>query len=214
MEGPADGAAAEQLSRGRLRLLVVDDHELILWGTRVLLCRLSWVGRCLQASDGAEAVELARRYEPHVAIVDLLIGEESGLTLCATLRHEAPGTKTLLTSGVGEVSRPRALAAGASGFVPKEAGARELVRAVRAVHSGLVWFPACPETPKLPGELSPRERDVLQLIALGCTNRQIAARLHLSPDTVKQHTSSVYRKLDARNRAAAVHVAQQIGLVG
>lgn len=209
-----DGADPGQLSRGRLRLLVVDDHELILWGTRVLLCRLSWVQRCLQARDGAQALELARRYAPHVAIVDLFIGQESGLTLCPALKREAPGVKLLLTSGVGEVSRPRALAAGASGFVPKEAGAQELIRAIRAVDGGLTWFPGCSQGGTLPGDLSPRERDVLQLIALGATNRQIAARLHLAPDTVKQHTSSVYRKLHARNRAAAVHRAQQIGLVG
>jgi len=214
MAGADDASGVQQLSRGRLRLLVVDDHELILWGTRVLLCRLSWVQRCLQAADGPTALALARRYDPHVAIVDLLIGEDSGLTLCATLRREAPSTKTILTSGVGDVSRPRALAAGASGYVPKEAGARELVQAIRAVHAGRTWFPAAPKAPALPAELSPRERDVLRLMALGSTNRQIALRLHLSPDTVKQHTSSVYRKLDARNRAAAVHVAQQIGLVG
>lgn len=214
MEGPADGADALQLSRGHVRLLVVDDHELIRWGTRVLLGRLSWVQRCLPASDGAEALALARRYAPHVAIVDLLIGEESGLSLCTTLRREAPGTRVLLTSGVGEVSRSRGLAAGASGFVPKESGARELARGIRAVHAGSTWFPASPNAARLPRELSPRELDVLRLMAGGCTNRQIAARLHLATDTVKQHTSSVYRKLDARNRAAAVHVAQQLGLVG
>jgi DNA-binding NarL/FixJ family response regulator len=208
-----DGADPGQLSRGRLRLLVVDDHELILWGTRVLLCRLSWVQRCLQADCPERALELTRRYEPHVAIVDLLIGGESGLVLCATLKREAPGIKVLLTSGVGEVSRPRALGLGASGFVPKESGADQLIRAIRAVHAGRTWFPDSAPALRLPAELSPRERDVLQLIAAGATNRQIAGRLHLSPDTVKQHTSSLYRKLKARNRAAAVNRAQQIGLV-
>jgi DNA-binding NarL/FixJ family response regulator len=97
--------------------------------------------------------------------------------------------------------------------VPKEGGADELVRAIRAVHAGLTWFPGCAQAIKLPADLSPREIDVLQLIAIGATNRQIAVRLHLSPDTVKQHTSSVYRKLETRNRAAAVHRAQQMGLV-
>jgi DNA-binding NarL/FixJ family response regulator len=213
MDGQADGAAERQLSRGRLQILVVDDHELILWGARVLLSSLSWVQRCLQASDGAQALELARRYEPNVAIVDLLIGGDSGLALCPALRREAPGMKLILTSGVGEVSRPRALAAGASGFVPKEGGARDLVRAIRAVHAGATWFPAYAKGPKLPGALSPRERSVLEQMATGSTNRQIADRLHLSPDTVKQYTSRVYRKLEVRNRAAAVHVAQQIGLV-
>jgi DNA-binding NarL/FixJ family response regulator len=80
--------------------------------------------------------------------------------------------------------------------------------------AGPLWFPSCPAAPKLRGDFSARERDVLQLMALGATNRQIARRLHLAPDTVKQHTSSVYRKLQARNRAAVVNRAQQIGLVG
>lgn len=214
MASAVDGAADGEVSHGRLRLLVVDDHELILWGTRVFFGQLSWVARCLQAADGERALALARRYEPHVAIVDLFIGSESGLALCASLRREAPGTRILLTSGVGEVLRARGLAAGASGFVAKEGGARELLRAIRAVHGGRTWFPAHPPPARLPAELSQRELDVLQLIASGATNRQIAARLHLSPDTVKQHASKVYRKLDTRNRAGAVHRAQQMGLVG
>lgn len=214
MANAVDGAADGDVRSGRLRLLVVDDHDLILWGTRVLLCQLSWVARCLQAADAERALALAHRYNPHVAIVDLLIGSESGLALCASLRREAPGMRTLLTSGVGEVSRARAMAAGASGFVAKEAGARELVRAVRAVHGGRTWFPNGPAHASLPADLSQRELDVVQLIASGATNRQIGARLHLSPDTVKQHASSVYRKLDVRNRAGAAHRAQQMGLVG
>jgi DNA-binding NarL/FixJ family response regulator len=213
MASTVDCADSQPLRAGHLRLLVVDDHELILWGARVLLCRLPWVGRCLQAADGTKALELARRYDPHVAIVDLMIGQESGFSVCAKLRRESPRTKMLLTSGVGDVSRPRALAAGAVGYVPKEAGSEELVRAIRAVHAGLSWFPRCEATPKLPRELSVREREVLRLMASGSTNREIAGCMHLSPDTVKQHTSSVYRKLEVCNRAAAVHRAQQMGLV-
>jgi DNA-binding NarL/FixJ family response regulator len=213
MASTADRADTEPLRAGHMRLLVVDDHELILWGARVLLCRLPWVGRCLQAPDGETAVTLARRYDPHVAIVDLVIGHESGFSVCAKLRRESPATKLLLTSGVGDVSRPRALAAGAVGYVPKEAGSEELIRAIRAVHSGVPWFARCQPTPKLPCELSVREREVLRLMASGSTNRQIADSMHLSPDTVKQHTSSVYKKLKVCNRASAVHRAQHIGLV-
>jgi two-component system response regulator DesR len=195
-------------------LLVVDDHELILWGTRVLLCRLSWVQRCLQARNSEQALELAGRYRPHVAIVDLMIGGESGLELCTALRRTAPDTKVLLTSGIGEISRARAVAVGAVGYVPKEADSDELLRAIRALHAGDDgWFPADRTAQRPVGELSQREREVLQLMALGATNREIALRMHLAPDTIKQYTSSVYRKLDAGNRAAAVHRAQQIGLI-
>jgi DNA-binding NarL/FixJ family response regulator len=205
---------AEPLAARRgLRVLVVDDHELILWGTRVLLCRLNWIQRCLQARNSEQALQLAGRYRPHVAIVDLLIGDESGLALCTALRRDAPDTKVLLTTGVGEVSRARALAAGAAGYMPKETDTDELMSAIRALHAGDTWFPADPAARRPAGELSRRERDVLQLMALGATNRQIAQRMHLAPDTIKQYTSNVYRKLDANNRAAAVHRAQQIGLI-
>ena len=203
----------DEPTRRGLRVLVVDDHELILWGTRVLLCRLQWIQRCLQARTSEQALQLAGRYRPHVAIVDLSIGDESGLALSAALRREAPDTKVLLTSGVGEVSRARGVAAGAAGYVPKETDTDELLRAVRALHVGDTWFPADPAARRPAAELSRRERDVLELIALGATNRDIAVRLHLAPDTIKQYASSLYRKLNAGNRAAAVHRAQQIGLI-
>jgi DNA-binding NarL/FixJ family response regulator len=202
-----------RLTRRGVRLLVVDDHELILWGTRVLLCRLNWVQRCLQARNSEQALEFAGRYRPHVAIVDLMIGGQSGLELCTALRRSAPDTKVLLTSGIGEVSRARAIAAGAVGYVPKESGTDELLGAIRALHAGDTWFPADRAAWKPVGELSQREREVLQLMALGATNREIALRMHLAPDTIKQYASNVYRKLDAGNRAAAVHRAQQIGLI-
>jgi DNA-binding NarL/FixJ family response regulator len=210
-----EGATSDpgRLTRRGLRLLVVDDHELILWGTRVLLCRLSWVQRCVQARTSEQALELAGRYRPHVAIVDLMIGGQSGLELCTALRRTAPDTKVLLTSGIGEVSRARAVAAGAAGYVPKESDSGELIRAIRALHTGDTWFPADRAAQQPAGGLSQRERDVLQLIAVGATNREIARRMHLAPDTIKQYTSSVYRKLDAGNRAAAVHRAQQMGLI-
>jgi DNA-binding NarL/FixJ family response regulator len=213
MAGTPDASDLGQPTHRGLRLLVVDDHELILWGTRVLLCRLNWVQRCLQARNSEQALEFAGRYRPHVAIVDLMIGGESGLELSTTLRRTTPDVKVLLTSGVGEVSRARAVAAGAAGYLPKESDTDELLRAIRALHAGDTWFPADRTARKPVGALSQRERDVLQLIALGATNREIALRMHLAPDTIKQYTSNVYRKLDAGNRAAAVHRAQQIGLI-
>jgi DNA-binding NarL/FixJ family response regulator len=196
-----------------LRVLVVDDHELILWGTRVLLCRLRWVQRCVQARNAEQAVEYAVRYRPHVAIVDLMIGGQSGLELCRALRRTAPDTTVLLTSGIGEVSRARAIAAGAAGYLPKESDTDELLSAIRALHAGDTWFAAERAAQRPVGELSKREREVLQLMALGATNREIAQRMHLAPDTIKQYASNVYRKLDAGNRAAAVHRAQHMGLI-
>lgn len=196
--------------RRRLRVLIVDDHEVVHWGFRLLLTEQPWVERCLTALDGEQARKLARRYEPHVALVDLFIGDESGAEMCEALRRESPTTRVLLISGAGWISPQAAKAAGASGFVSKDWGADEVAAAVRAVGNGRTVFAAAKEQPRAP--LSPREREVLGLLATGATNREIAAQLHLSPHTVKEHTSGLYRKLEVRNRAEAVQRAERLGL--
>jgi two-component system response regulator DesR len=182
------------------------------WGFRVLLGEQPWVERCLAARSGREALELARRFEPHVALVDLFLSEESGADVCAELRAASPSTRVLLISGAGRMSPAAARAAGASGFVSKDLEAREVIAAVRMVGRGRTRFPPKASQPAPP--LTEREREVLDLIAAGSTNREIAQRLYLSPHTVKEHTSAVYRKLGARNRADAVQRAQRVGLLG
>jgi two-component system response regulator DesR len=194
----------------RLRVLVVDDHEVVHWGFRLLLTEQPWVERCLTARDSEQARELAHRYEPHVALVDLFVGEESGADLCEGLQRVSPRTRVLLISGAGWISPQAAKAAGASGFVSKDWGADQVAAAVKAVGEGKTVFAPAREQPRAP--LSPREREVLALLATGATNREIAAQLHLSPHTVKEHTSGLYRKLDVRNRAEAVQRAERLGL--
>ncbi len=194
-----------------LRVLVVDDHDVVHWGFRLLLTEQSWVERCLTAANGEEALELARRYEPHVALVDLFVGEESGAEICERLRFICPKTSVLLISGAGRISPTAAKAAGAAGFVSKDWPAADIAGAVRMVGLGMTVFKPH-EAPAGP-PLSDREREVLDLIASGATNREIAGRLFLSPHTVKEHTSSLYRKLAVRNRAEAVQKAQRLGLI-
>jgi two-component system response regulator DesR len=196
----------------RLRVLVVDDHDVVHWGFRLMLGHQAWVERCLSARNGGEAYELALRYEPHVALVDLFVGEESGPEICEQLRERVPATNVLLISGAGRISAAAARAAGASGFIPKDWGAADISRAVRMVGLGMTIFQ--PQSEGSAPLLSEREREVLGLIAAGSTNREIAAALHLSPHTVKEHTSSLYRKLKAKNRAEAVQRAQRLGLMG
>ena len=187
-----------------MRVLVVDDHDVVHWGFRVLLGQQPWVERCLAARTGAEALELARRWEPHVALVDLFLAGESGTDVCAAIVRQSPGTRVLLISGAGRMSPAAARAAGASGFVSKDLDAAEVARAVRMVGQGMTLFPPKAEQPA--PLLSEREREVLELIGAGSTNREIAQRLYLSPHTVKENTS-------ARNRAEAVQLAQRIGLL-
>ena len=195
----------------RLRVLVVDDHDVVHWGFRLMLTEQPWVERCVSARTGEEALRLAERYAPHVALVDLFIGEESGAQVCQELRQRSPSTRVLLISGAGRISPGAARAAGASGFVPKEWPARAVAEAVLRVGRGQTVFEDVEEPP--PNRLSDRERDVLELIASGATNREIAERLHISPWTVKEYTGSVYRKLDVRNRTEAVQRAQRLGIL-
>ena len=131
--------------------------------------------------------------------------------MCASIRRLSPDTRVLLISGSGRMSPAAARAAGASGFVSKDWEAREVARAVRMVGLGQTMFAPTSEQPA--PLLSEREREVLDLIAAGSTNREIASSLYLSPHTVKEHTSALYRKLGARNRAEAVQRAQRVGLL-
>lgn len=194
-----------------LRILVVDDHDVVHWGFKLMLGEQPWVERFLSAKSGADAVDLARRYEPHVALVDLFLGAESGAEVCTRLREASPTTRVLLISGAGRISPSAAQAAGASGFVPKDWEAGDVARAVRMVGLGMTVFE--PRDDAAAGLLTEREQEVLDLVATGATNAEIAQRLFLSPHTVKEHTSSLYRRLEVRNRAEAVQRAQRLGLL-
>jgi two-component system response regulator DesR len=197
------------MNERRLSVLVIDDHDVVHWGFKLLLTEQPWVERCLTARGADEALELTRRYEPNVALIDLFLGEQSGAELCETIRRESPATRVLLISGAGWISPQAARAAGASGFVSKDWAADDVAMAVRMVGKGMTVFAPRAEGPSSP--LSEREREVLALMSSGATNKEIAQQLFLSPHTVKEHTSSLYRKLGARNRTEAVQRAERLG---
>ncbi len=201
----------EVLGARRLRVLVVDDHDVVHWGFRLMLGQQPWVERCLSAHTGTEAIEMCRRYEPHVALVDLFLGGESGPEVCERLRAQAPAPRVLLLSGAGRISPRAARAAGAAGFISKDSPASEIARVVKLVGAGRTVFSEAPSNPEVPA-LTERESEILALIAGGATNREIASTLFLSPHTVKEHTSALYRKLGVRNRAQAVQRSQRLGL--
>jgi DNA-binding NarL/FixJ family response regulator len=207
-QAPADAPA--EYAR-RLRVVVVDDHDVVHWGFRLMLGQLPWVERCLGARTGAEAIAVCRRYEPHVALVDLFLGGESGAEVCERLRAQAPAPRVILMSGAGGISARAARAAGAAGFISKDSHAAEIAERVRMVGDGMEAFPDA----SMDGApaLTERESEILGLIAQGATNREIAASVYLSPHTVKEHSSALYRKLGARNRADAVQRAQRLGLL-
>jgi len=199
-------------SHPRLRVLVVDEQEIVHWGFRSLLTSLDWVERYLAAQDAEQAIELVRAYEPHVAVIDVMVGDDSGAALCQRVREVCPRTRVLLMSRSGGITAQSARTAGAFGSVPKDWSAHDLAGAARMVALGMTVFAPDRDSPGT--LLSERERQVLHLIASGSTNREIAERLFLSPHTVKDHTSTLYKKVKAKNRADAIQRAQRLGLLG
>lgn len=206
-----DVSALVEVVDGRVgvRILVVEDHEIVQWGLRSLLGRQSWVQRCVPARSATDAMALAHRYSPHVALVDVFVSEGAGIEVCTQLRALDHPPEVLLMSSSGSVSMATAKSADAVGVIPKEWSLSKIGKAVQMVANGIPL-----EARGDPVGLSNREREVLGLVATGATNNQIAATLFLSPHTVKDHISSIFRKLGVRNRAEAVQRGQRLGLTG
>jgi two-component system response regulator DesR len=191
-----------------VRLLAVDPHELIIWGLRTVLTQQPWVERCLQATDMTQAGALAERYSPHVIMIDGTLADDDGMR---TLQFASPSSRLLVMTERQAVPQRLLQTLRACGFISKSWGIEEIVAAVRLAGLGLGLAPR-----ELQGDtpqLTLREEQVLSRIAQGETNDQIAIDLRLSPNTVKQHASSAYRKLDAHNRTEAVRRAQFHGLI-
>ena len=206
------GSSLAEAGNDRLHVLVVDDHDVVHWGFKLLLSKQSWVASAVSVSNAEAALEHVRAQPVDVALVDLFLGSQSGAELCQEIRRISPETPVLLISGAGSISPTAAKAAGATGFVSKDWRAADIAMAVRMVARGMTVFEPSGKTDG--DELTVREREVLELIAAGATNREIAERLYLSPHTVKEYTSSLYKKLDVPNRAGAARRAEQLGLGG
>ncbi|MDX6665229.1 MAG: hypothetical protein QOG68_1435 [Solirubrobacteraceae bacterium] len=197
--------------RTNVRVLVVHEEEVVQCGWRLLLSRQPWVARCVAARGADDAIGLTRRYRPDVAILDLELGHEQVASIGADLVAECPDLKLLLLAGRTTISPKAARFLGATGVVSKTRPAAELASAVLVVACGQWLFASA--APQAAGALSAREREVLRLMAGGAMNREIAAVLHLSDETIKKHAAAVYRKLKVRNRTEAAQRGQALGLL-
>ena len=211
-----------------MRVLVVDDHPLYREGLAMALDTMEQVEVVGQAADGTTAVELATSLAPDVVIMDLHLPGMSGVEATRQLLADRPGTGVLvLTMLESDDSLIAAMRAGARGYVLKGADRGEIERALRTVAAGQVvfgsgvagsvtaWFRNGGSTAQVPfPELTDREREVLDLVARGLTNTEIAARLVLSDKTVRNHVSNVFAKLHVTNRSGAVARARDAGLGG
>lgn len=199
----------------KIRVLIADDHALVRSGLRALLSAQPDLEVVGEAEDGVAVVEQCRQLRPDVLLLDLTMPGRGGIPAAEEIHREIPAVKILMLTMHDDAGYVRlARLAGAAGYVLKKALATELIRAIRAVHTGQTFFPAFPdELVPAPRELTEREREVVSLIALGHTNAEIAAKLHISEKTVETHRAHVCEKLGLHTRAELVRFAIEHGLV-
>jgi DNA-binding NarL/FixJ family response regulator len=196
---------------------VADDHGIVRSGLKMLIDRQERMSVVAEAEDGVAAVEAAQRERPDVAILDVAMPRMTGIQAAREIRAHCPDTAVLLLSMYDDERYVHdALRAGASGYVLKRQADVELIEAVRAVSAGGRFVSQLPgiELSDAPVDpLTPRELDVVKLIAEAFTNRQIAATLKVSEKTVESHRANVLSKLGMRDRVELVRYAIKRGLV-
>jgi two-component system, NarL family, response regulator LiaR len=205
-----------------IRILLVDDHMVVRKGLRTFLSydpELEVVG---EAADGAQALSLARELTPDVVLMDLLMPGMDGIAATAAIRRELPETEVLaLTSVLEDASVVGAVRAGAIGYLLKDTQAEALCQAIKAAAAGQVQLTPkaaarlmqAISTPESPEALTEREAEVLRLLSLGYSNKQIAHRLSNTEKTIKTHVSRILSKLGVQSRTQATLYAIRTGLV-
>ncbi len=213
------------MSGGKIRVLIVDDHTIVRAGLRRIVDAEPDMEAVGEAASGEEAVEKARALSPDVVIMDLKMRGIGGVEATREVKRVSPSSRVLVLTMFDDLAYlRRAVESGASGYLLKEAADQELIRAIRMLHRGgsyldpvlggqLAHSAAAAGRRGPPTPLSPREKEILRLLALGYTQQQIADELFLSRRTVEAHKSHIYQKLGLRSRAELVRYAIEHGLV-
>ncbi len=204
-------------SSSRIRVMVVDDHTMVRRGLATFLKVFDDLELVGEAPSGQEAIQLSEKLHPDVVLMDMVMPDMDGAAATRMIRKQSSSIQVIaLTSFKEEILVQSALQAGAIGYLLKDVSADELVQAIRAAHAGrstlspeaaqaLVHAASQPPAPGL--DLTEREREVLALMVEGLNNTQIAARLTVSPSTVKSHVSNILSKLGVASRTEAVSLA-------
>ncbi|MEH0938932.1 response regulator transcription factor [Micromonospora psammae] len=216
---------------GPVTVLLADDEAMVRAGVRAILAADPGIEVVAEAGDGRAAVELARAHRPRVALLDIRMPKLDGLAAAAEIRRLVPATATVMLTTFGEDEHvARALGHGASGFLLKAGDPRELITGVRAVAEGGAYLSPrvarrvielngdrmarVPAARDRTAGLTDREREVLGLVGAGLSNAEIARRLFLTEGTVKGYLTSIFTRLDVRNRVQAAIIAYEAGLAG
>jgi DNA-binding NarL/FixJ family response regulator len=206
------------MSATRIRVLSVDDHPILREGLAAIINSAPDMVMVAQASSGHEAVQSFQAHSPDVTLMDLRLPDISGIDAMIAIRERAPAARILmLTTFEGDVEVQRALAAGARGYLLKTTPSTELLDSIRLVHAGKKRIPAdiaANLAEHVTDEaLTERERSVLELVAGGNRNRDIAERLFISEETVKVHVKHIMVKLGANDRTQAVAIGARRGII-
>ena len=200
-----------------IRVLCADDHPLVRKGIASILGNEPDMKLVAEAGNGRDAVEMFRQHRPDVTLMDLRMPEMDGTSAVREIRKEFPDAKIIaLTSFDGDQDIYRALEAGVRGYLLKESVHTEVLNAIRLVHSGRQLMPpAVVErlTDHSEPALTPREVEVLTLVAQGLANKEIAARLGTADGTIKMHVQNILAKLEATDRTHAVTIGLQRGII-
>ena len=210
-EAAADGPS-------EITCLIVDDHEVVREGLRLSLSRAPHIRVIGEASDGASAVAIAERRKPDVVIMDVRMPGMDGLEATKILTEKMPDVAVLIFTAFSERSLlTRGMESGAKGYILKEAPHATLLRAIEKVVGGDGYVDPALMPAFLPGEkddmLTAREREILQLLADGMSNADVAARLFISHETVKSHVRHILTKLEADTRTHAVAIALREAII-
>jgi two-component system response regulator NreC len=198
----------------KIKLLLVDDHAVIRSGLRMLLEAQDDMVIVGEADSGRMAIEKVRELRPDIVLMDIKMADMNGITATEAIKEEYPETAVLaLTMYEDDQYFFEMLKAGAAGYIPKRAAPDELVSAIRIVNKGDVFLYPSLATRLVQDYLKPREREVLELIAEGLTNAEIAQELVISTKTVDRHRENIMRKLDLHSGIALVKYAIKIGLI-
>jgi NarL family two-component system response regulator LiaR len=205
-----------------IRILICDDHFVVRQGLNALLVPRNGMQVVGEAATGREAVELACTLQPDVILMDMLMPEMDGPEAIRRIKQENPQARILVLTSFGESSQVSvAIRAGALGYLLKDSSPDDLFHAIRSVYRGNLVLPQALATELMqpqpaaaaPGQLTERETDVLRMLALGQSNKEIARNLNLSTTTVRSHVSNILMKLNVSNRTQAVLVAQERNLL-
>jgi len=201
-----------------IRVMVVDDHQLIRVGIATLLLPESDMKLVGEASNGREAIAKFRECRPDVTLMDLQMPEMNGFDAIIAIRNEFPEARIIvLTTYTGDVQAQRAIQAGAQGYLLKNLLHKELLQTIRAVHAGRKAMAPdiAAHLAEHSGEetLTPKEIEVLRLIAVGNANKEIAAQLSVTEETVKSRVKNILDKLGANDRTHAVSIGIKRGII-